>query len=792
MSVDEPVPGSAEAGGPSLELQLLGGFAAVVDGQAVPASRWERSSARSLVQLLALSEAGTLHREQVMEALWPRMPPSRAANHLDKAIHAARRALEPGLTRGPDSRFVLTRRHQITLAAPGALRVDVLLFERAAYEAYRHADPQPALAALALHRGELLAGEPAGAWSEARRQSLRQLVKTTAVGAARQLARRREPELAVDIVKPLAAAEPADESLQRLLMWLNALRAHRFEADAEVAEALWAAAGPAGTAPLLDIVPVTTKRGPILTARYAPDGGDVVATAQWAADRMGLFRLAMDSGAAESMPPPGAELYAISPQGELALGLAPSFWNTLMQLATLAVVPAAGGEPLVLAEAVQCADWHPSDPDEPPAQRLAIVCQRRQRTCIEYPIGTLRHESDGWISRLRFSPDGRRLAFVEHPIPMDDEGHLVVLDLDPQSHAPGAVRQAAGGFLTIHGLAWLGDQLWFTAARRGSARALHCINASGAEHRVHSDSASLTLHDALPRPRRLLVAAYRANRALCVRHADDAAEREITWHDNTVARGISADGRTLLIEEMGVPGRQGFLSYLRSIDGTGTRLIGHGAPLAMSADLSQVIVRRPAARSGLTLLQVDSGASRALPIDDAQPLLHTEYVSFFPDGRRIAFWANDAAGDARIYLQDLEDGLPRCFTPDEPGLKMLHNDAVCPAGRHIVLNGPDGRLRLYRVDDGSHETLAGLDSAFRLVGWAEGGLELFVRRLYHLPATVFRYRLSDAALQPWRELCPQNAAGVRQILGVRMTPDGRSYAYGFERTSSDLYEFKGV
>ena len=54
---------------------------------------WSRRHAASLVKLLALSPGRRLHREQVIEALWPGLPVETPGPRLHKAAHYARRAL---------------------------------------------------------------------------------------------------------------------------------------------------------------------------------------------------------------------------------------------------------------------------------------------------------------------------------------------------------------------------------------------------------------------------------------------------------------------------------------------------------------------------------------------------------------------------------------------------------------------------------------------------------------------------------------------------------------------------
>ena len=63
-----------------LRIQLLGGFSVWSNGGVVPASAWRRKSA-ALVKLLALSPKSSMHREEVLEHLWPKLPPKAAINN---------------------------------------------------------------------------------------------------------------------------------------------------------------------------------------------------------------------------------------------------------------------------------------------------------------------------------------------------------------------------------------------------------------------------------------------------------------------------------------------------------------------------------------------------------------------------------------------------------------------------------------------------------------------------------------------------------------------------------------
>jgi DNA-binding SARP family transcriptional activator len=77
----------------TVNVTLLGGFAATVDGVTVPDSSWRLKKARELVKLLALARGHRLHRDQALDVLWRELAPAAAANNLHQAVHVARLSL---------------------------------------------------------------------------------------------------------------------------------------------------------------------------------------------------------------------------------------------------------------------------------------------------------------------------------------------------------------------------------------------------------------------------------------------------------------------------------------------------------------------------------------------------------------------------------------------------------------------------------------------------------------------------------------------------------------------------
>jgi pimeloyl-ACP methyl ester carboxylesterase/DNA-binding SARP family transcriptional activator len=130
-----------------VSIRLLDAFCLEVDGRPVTAADFPRRSAVTLVKLLALAPGRRLHREQVMDALWPDADPDDAANQLHKAAHYAR------VGTGEPTALVL--RAQLVWLFPDAhVEVDVLRVEAVAADLSSaepgSADASRAEAALAL------------------------------------------------------------------------------------------------------------------------------------------------------------------------------------------------------------------------------------------------------------------------------------------------------------------------------------------------------------------------------------------------------------------------------------------------------------------------------------------------------------------------------------------------------------------------------------------------------------------------------------------------------------------
>jgi predicted ATPase/DNA-binding SARP family transcriptional activator len=212
----------------AVRVWLLGGFRVLAANRIIEDNEWRLRKAASLVKLLALSPGHRLHREQVMDALWPDLGKKAASNNLRQTLHAARRAFEPN--RAASSRYLNLQDESLALCPRGELWVDAEAFEEAAATARRTRDPAAYRAAIELYAGELLPEERYEEWAENRRQELRGTFHSLLIELAGLYEERREYGRGIDTLQRTLSEEPTDEEAHAGLMRLYALSGRQQEA----------------------------------------------------------------------------------------------------------------------------------------------------------------------------------------------------------------------------------------------------------------------------------------------------------------------------------------------------------------------------------------------------------------------------------------------------------------------------------------------------------------------------------------------------------------------------------
>jgi DNA-binding SARP family transcriptional activator len=203
----------------AIRIRLLGGFQVTVGARTIEDGAWRLRKAANLVKLLALAAGNRLHREQVMDTLWPELGISAASNNLRQTVHTARRTLDPTM----GSHYLASRDESLVLCPESSLWVDVDAFEEAARTARRSHEPALYRAALDLYTGELLPTDRYEEWAEEPRRRLQETHLSLLLGLAHLHEELADYDSAIEALRRVVSEEPTREEAHAGLMRLYAL-----------------------------------------------------------------------------------------------------------------------------------------------------------------------------------------------------------------------------------------------------------------------------------------------------------------------------------------------------------------------------------------------------------------------------------------------------------------------------------------------------------------------------------------------------------------------------------------
>jgi Tol biopolymer transport system component/predicted Ser/Thr protein kinase len=519
--------------------------------------------------------------------------------------------------------------------------------------------------------------------------------------------------------------------------------------------------------------PLTFRRGLVLSARFAPDGKTVVYSAAWEGKPLDLFTTRPESPQSQEMEPKGAAVLGISSSGEMLLSLGSRPRDAFLYSGTLARVPLVGGAPREILENVEWADWSPD------GNTLAVVHEVNGRKLLEFPLGKVIYQADGWIGNTRVSPKGDMVAFIDHPQPRDDGGSLQVID------SAGKKKNLSDGWDSIQGVAWSpkGDEVWFSATRTGGDRSLYAADLSGKVRLLARVPGELTLLD-VGREGNVLLTRGNDRAGMIGLAPGETKERDLSWLDWSVPGSLSADGRTVLFQEAGEGGGPKYAVYIRKTDGSPAIRLGDGSGMALSPDGKWALARQNSSPGTLALLPTGVGETKPIRADG---LNHTG-AAWLPDGDHIVFSGIEPGHGARLYVESLTDGKPKAISGEGIGAVPV----LSPQGDFVANTGPDRKIYVYPIAGGEPRPVPGVEPSEIPTGWSADGREVFVILRGDIPARVFRVDIATGKRTLWKSLEPADSAGIDTVGRVSLSLDTKSYVYSYVRTLSDLYLVEGL
>ncbi len=510
---------------------------------------------------------------------------------------------------------------------------------------------------------------------------------------------------------------------------------------------------------------LTYRRGYLTGVRFGPDGQTIVYSASWDGKPSEIFTTRVGSADARSLGIFPAGILAVSSQGEMAISLGcENMWEPCF--GTLARAPLAGGAPREILENVSSADWSPD------GKELAAIHVVEGRYRLEYPIGKVLYQADGYLTNVRVSPDGNLVAFLDHS--NFDSGIGLVSIVDRAGHKRTVTHEPA----RVRPLLWSpdGKEIFFDQSRAGRQE----IKGATLAGRVRNAPWIPSVDD-VSRQGLFLDSGGMVNirRDVLALLPGETKEVSYSYLKGSTAADLSRDGKQMLMnvyqDSLGASAEV-FSTYLRSSVGADAKRLGDGKALALSPDLEFALVVQTRPDAHLTLLPTGAGEPRNLP---GGGVVQYHAASFFPDGRRILIAAQERGKPPRTYIQNVAGGPPQPF--QEEGMRGW---LVSPDGQEIAGSTPEGLQLIYRADGtGRPKTIEGAQPTDQLVQWSSDGKSIIVRGAEEMPLTLYRIDLVTGKRERWKELVPHDLTGFLEfgsgLPGVRVTPDGRFYAFTY-------------
>jgi two-component SAPR family response regulator len=207
---------------PMIQVRLLGGLA-ILDDKGRPINvKWPSEKTRSLFTYMVIHREMPVHRELLLEQIWPDMEPQRANVNFRNTATRLRQALLNALDGQVNKDDIFTFKHKKYQLLSGVrIKVDTEEFDRIFKEASAIEEPEArskhVIRALELYRGDFLP-ENYDTWTDIHRQRLKENFLNNLHWLAGYAARIGDNDGCISACEKYLAHEPFSEEISRLCM----------------------------------------------------------------------------------------------------------------------------------------------------------------------------------------------------------------------------------------------------------------------------------------------------------------------------------------------------------------------------------------------------------------------------------------------------------------------------------------------------------------------------------------------------------------------------------------------
>ena len=527
---------------------------------------------------------------------------------------------------------------------------------------------------------------------------------------------------------------------------------------------------------------LTFQRGYIKGARFTPDGQNVIYSAMWEGRPYEVFSTRIGDHTARSLELKKAMVVGVSAAGDIAVltnvrRIRTTNW---MQMGTLARAPASGGSAREILENVWDADISRD------GKQFAVVRTTGGPHQLEYPIGKVLFTTNGYISHPRIAPDGKSVAFMEHPLFGDDRGYVSLVD------ANGTVKRLTGDAGGEEGLAWSADgrEIWYAATEPGTLsqeRMIWAVTLAGKMRKIFQVPDDTVVSDIFA-DGRLLFSHESLSSAQMVASPANGPERNVAALGYATYGALSSDGKMVAFTESGPGSTDDYLIFFRRLDGSAAVELGEGSSMGLTPDGKYVVAQVPSHPTRLRILPTGAGETRTFDIAPVNVDRH--FISWIPGAREFVFLGHEGLDPPHAYRVAMAGGPARSLT-SQKGAHFWNR--ISPDGKFVleaagVANNWGVPPVMVDLASGAVHPAALLEGDGP-VDWDQDGRHVFVVRESESEATILRVDVFTGHREVWKQIRPADPAGVLSMTRFYVTPSGNAYAYSASRVLSALYVY---